>query len=95
MAVIWFALAALASVVAGVVLGTHLSPRHHKTVPGSTLAGRSTGLWASLGVIVGGSALGAWMIFHHHVVIGVALLVATYAVQLAAFWARTTKHPDQ
>jgi hypothetical protein len=87
MAVVYFALAALASVVAGVVLGARLSAHDHK------LAGWSASVWVSLGVIVGGSAVGAWMIFHHHVLIGVALLVAAYAVQLAALWARSTKDP--
>jgi hypothetical protein len=35
----------------------------------------------------------AWGIFHHHVLIGVAVLVATYGVQLAALWLLSAKDP--
>jgi hypothetical protein len=67
----------------------------HKRVSRSKLAGRPARLWVGLGVIVGGSVVAVWAIFHHHVLIGVVVLVATYAVQLAALWAWSAKDPGQ
>jgi hypothetical protein len=43
-------------------------------------------LWLNLGVVVGGSCIAVWAIFHHHVLIGAAVLFATYGVQLASMW---------
>ena len=47
---------------------------------------RPARLWLNLGVVVGGSCIAVWAIFHHHVLIGAAVLFATYGVQLASMW---------
>jgi hypothetical protein len=97
MTVVYFLLAILVSVAAGVVFAARLSVGDPESASRDELAGRPASVWISLAVVVGGSAVAVWGIFHEHVLVGVMILVATYLLELAMVRtriARGRRHAD-
>lgn len=84
MAIVYFAVAVLGSVMLGVILGTLLSRHDSKATFWARLVAQPLRLWVTLGAVVVASCAGALVIADNHVLVGVAVLVAAYALQLAA-----------
>ncbi len=84
MTVVYFCVAVLGSVGLGVIFGTRLSPSENKASLSARLGARSLRVWMSLGAVIVASGVGALAIVKNHVLVGVAVLVAAYALQFAA-----------
>lgn len=95
MTIIYFAVALIGSVILGVIFGTQLSPHDKKATLWARLAARPPRVWVSLGAVVMVSCAGALAIVDNHVLVGVAVLVVAYALQLAAIrvWSSRGRKP--
>lgn len=95
MTVVYFCVAVLGSVGLGVILAERLSRDDNKATLGTRLAARPLRVWVSLGAVLIASCAGALAIADKHIVVGVAVLIAAYALQLAAIrvWIAKDRKP--
>jgi hypothetical protein len=95
MSLLYFALATLSSVILGCLLGTRLLGHGSESGSGGGRLRMRPRLWFSLGAIVVISCAAVWAIFQHHVLLGVGVLVAAYALQLAVLQILKSKNDGQ
>lgn len=92
---LYFVVAVVGSVILGCLLGWRLSRRSGENTLGNGLLRRRPRLWVGLVAIVVISCVGVWAISQDHVVLGVGVLVAAYALQLAVLQVLKAKNRGQ